>query len=155
MAKDCFWRLPVLSSVRARGFAGRLCSKLRQATGIIKMQCASGFSQHQPHHVQHSCKHRGQKQDPDVEGTRCLWLCLGHSSNAQYRQCKVIYRPVCGEFVAQDYVLVLSVCLGQQFLSPASMSYFLNISMILVVQKNTKTQGTIYVFLSNVKLIYW
>lgn len=55
----------------------------------------------------------------------------------------------------QDYVLVLSVCLGQQFLSPALMSYLSTIFLILVIQKNTKTQDTVYEFLSNVKLIYW
>lgn len=54
----------------------------------------------------------------------------------------------------QDYVLVLSVCLGQQLLSPALMSYLLTNFLILVVQKNTRTQDRVYE-LSNVKLIYW
>lgn len=55
----------------------------------------------------------------------------------------------------QDCVLVLSVRLGQQLLSPGLRSYFSIIFLILVVQKNIETQDKLHVFLSNVKLIYW
>lgn len=57
------------------GFAGRLCSKL--PTGRIKIQSASGFSQHQPHHVQHSCKHRRQKQESWCRGNKMLMALSG------------------------------------------------------------------------------
>lgn len=76
VAKDYSWKVPWLSSMRVMGFAGRLCSKARRPTEIIRMWSTSEFSQYQPCHEQRSCKHRS-KHSPAVTETRCLWLWLG------------------------------------------------------------------------------